>query len=195
MLHLVLPLHLLAPPPEGIVYDAAIASAAADPHEGLPVEIGPVDGAFAGKRMIAPAQEDIGVLQERPDLEIPAVGGHDGDAEFRLSCLHAFRNITGGIVEHAHRHSWEPPVEDFKHARQDMHGHGRQTADRDGFAPLAPLPPQGFVGGFHLVEHAPCIGQKFQPGVRQRYLSGRARQELEAEVILQLAHAVAERRL
>lgn len=76
-----------------------------------------------------------------------------------------------------------------------MDGDGGQATHREPFLAFLALLAQCGEAGRDLVHHAPRLGQQILPGRRQRHLPRRAREELHAQIVLQLLHAMAERRL
>jgi hypothetical protein len=79
--------------------------------------------------------------------------------------------------------------------RQIVDGKDRQTGDVETLAALGALLLEVVEGLLELGQRAARLRQEIDAGARQRHLARRAREQLEPEVLLELAHAVADRRL
>src|SRR5579885_731684 len=79
--------------------------------------------------------------------------------------------------------------------RQVIDREHRQAGDVEALAALGALLLEIVEGLLELGERSARFRQEIDAGARQRHLARRARKQLEAELLLELAHAVADRRL
>ena len=83
----------------------------------------------------------------------------------------------------------------MQHPRQSAGGDGGQAADRQGLLTAAALVAQLVEGAGEAFDGLLYLGQEIEPRLRERHLPRRAGQELDAEILFQLADPVAESRL
>src|SRR5215470_4715310 len=76
-----------------------------------------------------------------------------------------------------------------------MHGKSRQTGDIEAIAPLGALLLELIERMLQLRDGFLCLRQEFDAATRERHLAGRARDQLDAHLLLELAHAMTDRRL
>jgi hypothetical protein len=134
-------------------------------------------------------------LADGLDVEVPAVGRDHAQPELDLARLDQLGDGAGRRLEDAHLDAGMGLVEPAQDRRQVMHRERRQAGDVEAVAALGALLLQFVERLLELGDGLLRLGQEVDAGARERDLAGGAGEQLDPELLLELAHAVADRGL
>lgn len=175
--------------------DDPVAAEAAHRDEAMGRQVLPADPLQAGQRVVAAADQQERVPQQRLELEVGLLRAEQVDAELGLAALDGLEDVVGREIQDADADAREPRVEVLDDPRQEVVGRGRHRADRH--LPRRPVRQlaDAHHRGVELVEQPLGLEVEVAADAAQAELPRVALDQPHAERGLQLLDPAGQRRL
>ncbi len=180
---------------ERIVDELPVARLGVDPHECLPGQIGAGDRFLPGQRVVPTHEDHIRLSEDLADIQIPMPGADDRNAELDLPRLHKLVNPPKGLIVELYGDARTFRGELTQDGWQVVIGDGRQTGECQPLLLGLAVATASVIGFRKMGEVALHLRQQRLSLLGEQHVASAADHKLHAEIRLDLADAMTERRL